>query len=138
MKLSPKQSALTDLQRIPGIGKSIAEDLFEIGIRSVNDLKGRDPQELYFRSCAKVGCMIDRCLLYTYRCAVYFSSKKRAVLGNSKGPVGWEKTRRLLRDFNLSAFAVIPLHTGDSDPNLADLHDQVLATDSSGLQLDQH
>ncbi len=64
------------LQVIPGIGKSIAQDLKEIGIFKVSDLKGRDPQDLYDRSCALAGMKIDRCLLYTYRCAVYYASSK--------------------------------------------------------------
>jgi predicted flap endonuclease-1-like 5' DNA nuclease len=31
-----------DLREIPGVGKSIALDLWEIGIRKVEDLKDRD------------------------------------------------------------------------------------------------
>ncbi len=31
---------------IPGVGKSIANDLQEIGIISVDDLKGKDPEKL--------------------------------------------------------------------------------------------
>jgi hypothetical protein len=35
-----------DLQKIPGVGKSIARDLRNIGIKSVADLKGKDPEKL--------------------------------------------------------------------------------------------
>jgi len=42
-----KQAALRELKVIPGVGKAIAEDLWSLGIRRVNDLKGRDPQALY-------------------------------------------------------------------------------------------
>ncbi|MEZ5033774.1 MAG: helix-hairpin-helix domain-containing protein, partial [Chitinophagaceae bacterium] len=34
---------MQELTTIPGIGKSIARDLIDIGIRQVNDLKGKDP-----------------------------------------------------------------------------------------------
>ncbi len=59
---------------IPGVGKSIAQDLELLGIKQVSDLKGRDPERLYTDFCQKVGQKVDRCLLYTFRCAVYFAS----------------------------------------------------------------
>ncbi|MDB4978304.1 MAG: hypothetical protein JWM56_490 [Candidatus Peribacteria bacterium] len=71
-----KNLSLKELQTIPGIGKSIAEDLWNIGIQSVADLQNKNPEDLYNRSCAFQGATIDRCLLYTYRCAVYFASTK--------------------------------------------------------------
>lgn len=62
---------------IPGVGKSIAQDLINIGITSVRDLKNRDPQELYDLSNKFAGVIQDRCLLYVFRCAVYFASNKK-------------------------------------------------------------
>ena len=35
---------------IPGVGKSIATDLYNIGIRHIEDLKGKDPEVLYDNS----------------------------------------------------------------------------------------
>ncbi len=61
------------LTLIPGVGKSIATDLYNIGIRSVDDLKGKDPEMLYNHSNQFAGCVQDRCLLYVFRCAVYFA-----------------------------------------------------------------
>jgi len=58
---------------IPGIGKSIANDLWDIGIKSIDDLKGKDPEILYDKSNHIVGAVQDRCLLYSFRCAVYYS-----------------------------------------------------------------
>lgn len=72
-----KKRVLKDLRVIPGVGKSIAEDLWNIGIRSVADLRGRDPEELYLRSCAFQKCQIDRCLLYVMRSSVYFAETKK-------------------------------------------------------------
>ena len=65
-----------NLQTIPGVGKNIARDLAEIGMRSVSCLKGEDPQKLYDKMCRKQGVKIDRCMLYVMRCAVYYASNK--------------------------------------------------------------
>ncbi|MBO9592803.1 MAG: helix-hairpin-helix domain-containing protein [Niabella sp.] len=61
------------LTQIPGVGKSIATDLYNIGIHRIEDLKGRDPEQLFKASNAVAGCVQDRCLLYVFRCAVYFA-----------------------------------------------------------------
>lgn len=58
---------------IPGIGKSIAADLYNIGIRQIDDLKGKDPEVLYDNSNLFEGSVQDKCLLYVFRCAVYFA-----------------------------------------------------------------
>ncbi|HLO57876.1 MAG TPA: helix-hairpin-helix domain-containing protein [Bacteroidales bacterium] len=68
-----KSQALKALRVIPGVGKSIANDLWDIGIRNVSDLKGRDPEVLYDQSNQLAGMTQDRCLLYVFRCAVYFA-----------------------------------------------------------------
>ena len=69
-----KKMQSDDLQSIPGVGPSIASDLRVIGIRRVADLRGRDPEQLYARSNALRGVQQDRCLLYVFRCAVYFAT----------------------------------------------------------------
>jgi hypothetical protein len=70
-------AALKDLRRIPGVGKSIAQDLFDQGFRSVDALRGQDPQAMYERQCELQGCHVDRCWLYVARCAVYFAQASR-------------------------------------------------------------
>lgn len=62
-----------ELQRIPGVGPSIANDLRAVGVKAIADLKGRSPQKLYERSNQLRGLTQDRCLLYVFRCAVYFA-----------------------------------------------------------------
>lgn len=71
--LSEKQIAIKKLTVIPGVGKSIACDLWNIGIKQVSDLKGKDPLELFHESNNFAGAVQDRCLLYVFRCAVYFA-----------------------------------------------------------------
>ena len=65
------------LLRIPGVGKSIVGDLNAIGIFSVSDLKNKNPEKLFDRSNAFAGMVQDRCLLYVFRCAVYYANGGR-------------------------------------------------------------
>jgi hypothetical protein len=66
------------LTAIPGVGKSIAGDLRNIGILSVNDLNGKNPEALYELSNKYAGVVQDKCLLYVFRCAVYFADGGRS------------------------------------------------------------
>lgn len=63
---------MSELRRIPGVGKNIEEDLRNIGIKAIDDLKGKDPQELYRKDCEFKGFQEDKCQLYVFRLAVYF------------------------------------------------------------------
>ena len=65
------------LQIIPGVGPSIARDLRALGIHSVAQLRGRNPERLYQRSNELRGVHQDRCLLYVFRCAVYYANTPR-------------------------------------------------------------
>ncbi len=70
-------AAVRDLTTIPGVGKSIAGDLIELGIHSVRGLRGRNPERLYEQFCRLKNMHIDRCVLYVFRCAVYYASNKQ-------------------------------------------------------------
>ena len=65
-----------DLENIPGIGKKISEKLNEIGVYKVSELKGKDPEDLYRKLELQKGRPIDRCVLYVFRCAVYFAENE--------------------------------------------------------------
>ncbi len=84
LQTSHREESLKDLQRIPGVGKSIANDLMEIGIKSVGDLIDKNPEKLYHKSNKHVGVVQDRCLLYVFRCAVYFASNAKHDLEKLK------------------------------------------------------
>jgi nucleotidyltransferase/DNA polymerase involved in DNA repair len=73
MRTTWKEEKLNELMRIPGVGKSIASDLWNLGIRTVDDLKGKSPEKLYEQSNHLVGTVQDRCLLYVFRGAVYYA-----------------------------------------------------------------
>lgn len=70
---TPNNSIIRGLTVIPGVGPSIAKDLAGIGIRKVSDLRGKEPELLYAKSNRLAGQVQDRCLLYAFRCAVYFA-----------------------------------------------------------------
>ena len=65
-----------ELQRLPGVGPSIAGDLRSLGVKSIKDLGRRDPERLYQRLCDLTGERQDPCVLYTFRCAVYAARTK--------------------------------------------------------------
>ena len=67
---------MNDLQTIPGVGPNIAKDLTDMGICRVSDLKGIDPQQMYNDLCKLRKQHIDRCVLYVFRCAVYYASNE--------------------------------------------------------------
>jgi Pathogenicity locus len=73
--MNKKEKALMELRTIPGIGKSIANDLWNIGIKNVNDLTAQSPQKLYGQLNRFSGVKNDICLLYTFRCAVYYATE---------------------------------------------------------------
>ena len=70
-------TTLKDLQRIPGIGPSLARDFVDLGIQRVSDLRRRNPERLYDQLIALRGAHQDRCVLYTFRCAVYFATEPK-------------------------------------------------------------
>lgn len=69
-----KSEALEEFQQIPGVGKKISEDFWNIGLRSLKDLENADPDLLYEKICLFQHCQVDRCMLYVLRCAVYFAT----------------------------------------------------------------
>ena len=73
---STPASVRKQLARIPGVGPSIAADLYLLGIREIADLRGRSPEALYEQLCDLTGLRVDRCVLYVFRCAVYFASER--------------------------------------------------------------
>lgn len=76
-KVLEKMDGSSDLKTIPGIGANMEKYLHNIGIRCVEDLKGKDPEELYHMDCLKKGFQEDRCVLYVFRCAVYFAEHEQ-------------------------------------------------------------
>ncbi len=74
MRKSDPASPERRLQVIPGIGPSLARDLIDLGVTEVAQLRDRDPERMYDDLCQLRGTHIDRCVLYVFRCAVYYAS----------------------------------------------------------------
>ncbi len=72
------KSQARGLESIPGIGKSLAQDLRDIGIDRPSCLKGKNPELLYRKLETLHGVHQDRCVLYTFRCAVYYADGGRS------------------------------------------------------------
>jgi hypothetical protein len=70
---------LHDLRCIPGVGPSLAQDLAELGIRRVTDLRRRSPERLYQSLCTLRGAHVDMCVLYVFRCAAPRSGTPQVV-----------------------------------------------------------
>ena len=64
----------SDLESAPGVGPSIARDLRDLGFHQLRDLHGADPETMYDKLRLMRGGYIDRCVLYVFRCAVYFAN----------------------------------------------------------------
>ena len=63
----------TDLITIPNIGEKTKQSLLNIGITCVEDLKGKNPEELYYKDCIVKGLQEDKCQLYLFRMAIYYA-----------------------------------------------------------------
>ncbi|MBP2030027.1 nucleotidyltransferase/DNA polymerase involved in DNA repair [Methanohalophilus levihalophilus] len=75
-RISEKEKALDELTQIPGFGVKSATNLWDLGIHSIADLKGKDPELLYLELMDLAGHHVDRCVLYGFREAVYYASHK--------------------------------------------------------------
>ncbi len=65
------KDTLKSFRTLPGVGKVIAQDLWNMGYRSLDDLKSEDPEEMYCNLEEYAGQHVDRCMLYVFRCVVY-------------------------------------------------------------------
>ena len=66
----------TTFQVIPGIGPNLARDIRDLGFSDPSELRGRDPERMFADLCQLRGRPVDRCVLYAFRCAVYFVSNE--------------------------------------------------------------
>lgn len=62
-----KKAVLRNLQTLNNVGPAIAEKLYKIGIHSPEEVRKADPEELYQKLQEKLGCHVDKCVLYVFR-----------------------------------------------------------------------
>lgn len=61
-------------QVIPGVGESLSRDLVGLGFSSLSELASADPEQMFQDLAELRGEQMDPCVLYVFRCAVYFAS----------------------------------------------------------------
>ena len=66
------------LMKIPNIGKSMADDLILLGVNSIEDLKSREPDELYVSLCRLTNSRQDPCVWDTFAAAVHYAKTGEA------------------------------------------------------------
>jgi hypothetical protein len=76
----------SELQTIPNVGPAIAHKLQRLDIASVEDLRGRDGEDLFERLCTLDGRRHDPCLLDTFVAAVDYA-------GGAAARPWWEYSR---------------------------------------------
>ncbi|MGI8803755.1 MAG: helix-hairpin-helix domain-containing protein [Solirubrobacteraceae bacterium] len=62
-----------ELTSIPNVGPAVAAKLERLGIAGLEDLRGRDPYELFERLCGLDGRRHDPCLLDTFVAVVAYA-----------------------------------------------------------------
>ncbi len=63
---------MSELKKIPNVGKQTEKDLLAMGYTTAESLKGKTGEELYAEECALRGVTLDRCQLYLLRAVAYF------------------------------------------------------------------
>jgi hypothetical protein len=66
----------TTFETIPGIGPNLAQDLRDLGFSEASELRGQNPEQMFEDLCQLRAQRVDRCVLYAFRCAVYFVSNE--------------------------------------------------------------
>jgi len=68
---------MKELRGIPVVGEKVAEPLYMLGIRSVKDLIGRSPEEMYGELRTLKGYYVEPCMLNQLKVAVSMASKMK-------------------------------------------------------------
>lgn len=76
--MTPADPRVKALTAIPNVGPAIARRLIRLGIETPDDLRGRDPEELYLRLAEVDGAPEDPCVLDTFTAAVAYADGEPA------------------------------------------------------------
>lgn len=80
----------SELMKIPGVGKNMAEHLIKAGYPTIAALKGQSPDDIYAKDCLAQGCTVDRCALYCYRLAVCYADNDGILPEGKKNWWDWK------------------------------------------------
>ena len=62
--------AMADFQTLASVGPAAAQDLWDLGCRSLHDLADRDPVDMYHDLSLRMGIELDPCVEDVFRCAI--------------------------------------------------------------------
>lgn len=77
MALDDKEVVMRELRTIPVVGEKVAEPLYMLGIRSVKELVGRSPEDMYGELRTMKGFYVEPCMLNQLKVAVSMAAKMR-------------------------------------------------------------
>lgn len=66
---------MEELRGIPVVGQKVAEPLYLLGVRSIKDLVGRSPEDMYAELRTMKGYYVEPCMLNQLKVAVSMASK---------------------------------------------------------------
>ena len=96
-----KEQTIKELTVIPGIGKSLATDLWNIGITSIDDLKGKDPRSpLYLIQRLCWSGARPLCIVRFQMCGLFCTDATRA---SGKRKTELVVLERLIKQLSYSA-----------------------------------
>ncbi len=85
------------LEDLESVGKETVRDFAVLGIRSVQELKGKDPKTMYLSLCEMTEVTHDICVLDVFRCAVAQANNPRLPKTQRKWWY-WSRLRKLQQD----------------------------------------
>lgn len=77
MDADEREAALKELRTIPVVGEKVAEPLYLLGIRSVKELVGRSPEDMYGELRSMKGYYVEPCMLNQLKVAVSMAAKMK-------------------------------------------------------------
>ena len=73
--MTEEDEVIAKLREIPSVSEKCAHGLYLLGIRGPDDLKGKDPNDLYARLKDRKDFYAEPCMLNMIKIAVGFSNK---------------------------------------------------------------
>lgn len=71
-----KDGVMKELMGIPTVSEKAAEGMYLLGVRSVDDLKGRDPMTMYEELRARKDFFAEPCMINMLKIAVGMAKRK--------------------------------------------------------------
>ena|SRR5215217_7905615 len=69
-----REEAMARLQQIPNVGPKRAGELLKLGVRSLEDAAGKDPEDMYYELCAIDAKRHDPCVRDVFAAVVSYAN----------------------------------------------------------------